>query len=105
MLLKVVENEVAREAGHELLVLDEIERARGWRMPIAALHTEADDYVARHRPARATPRGTRWSCTTGAARTRKLTLDAGTVELQAPRVDDHRCNGQKAHQRFTSHGC
>jgi len=39
----------------------------------------------------------------GHARTRKLTLGAGTVELRAPRVADRRRDEQGHRQRFTSH--
>jgi hypothetical protein len=48
-MLKVVEKQDAREAGEELLLLDEIAREGARRMLIEALRAEADDYIERHR--------------------------------------------------------
>ena len=48
-MLKVVENGTGREAGEQLLELDEIARMGARRMLMAALDTEAADYVERHR--------------------------------------------------------
>ncbi len=84
---KVIEDEGAREAGEELLLLDEIARTGARRMLIAALRSEA--YVARHREER-DERGHALVVHNGQAQARKLTLGAGTVELRAPRVDDRR---------------
>ncbi len=100
-MLKVVEDEGAREAGEELLLLDEIARMGARRMLIAALRTEADDYVARHREER-DERGHALVVHNGQAQARKLTLGAGTVELRTPRVDDRRRDGEGRRQRFTS---
>jgi len=100
-MLKVVEDEGAREAGEELLLLDEIARMGARRMLIAALRTEADDYVARHGEER-DERGHALVVHNGQAQARKLTLGAGTVELRTPRVDDRRRDGEGRRQRFTS---
>ena len=43
-----MDNGAGREAGEQLFELDEIARVGARRMLIAALRTEADDYVARH---------------------------------------------------------
>src|SRR5215469_5039362 len=48
-MLKVVEKRDEREAGQELLLLDEIAREGARRMLIEALKAEADDYIERHR--------------------------------------------------------
>jgi hypothetical protein len=48
-MLKVVEDGAGREAEGELFELDEIARMGARRMLMAALETEADDYVERHR--------------------------------------------------------
>jgi len=101
-MLRVVENEDVREAGEELLLLDEIARAGARRMLIEALRTEADDYVARHRGERDAV-GRALVVHNGQARARKLTLGAGTVELRAPRVNDRRRDEQGRRQRFGSH--
>ncbi len=51
-MLKVIEKRDEREAGEELLLLDEIAREGARRMLIAALKAEVDDYVERHRSER-----------------------------------------------------
>jgi hypothetical protein len=55
------------------------------RMLMTALKCEADSYVERHRSAR-DEQGRALVVRNGRAATRKVTLGAGTVELQAPRV-------------------
>jgi putative transposase len=101
-MLKVVEKQDAREAGEELLLLDEIAREGARRMLMEALRAEADDYVERHRGER-DEHGRALVVRNGRAQPRKLTLGAGTVELKAPRVDDRRRDEQGGRQRFTSH--
>jgi len=101
-MLKVIEKPAAREAGEELLPLDEIAREGARRMLIEALKAEADDYVERHRGER-DEYGRALVVRNGRAQGRKLTLGAGTVELKAPRVDDRRRDEQGGRQRFTSH--
>jgi len=100
-MLKVVENGALREASGELLELDEIARAGARRMLMAALDTEAADYVERHRHER-DAEGRALVVHNGRAQGRKLTLGAGTVELKAPRVNDRRRDEQGQRQRFTS---
>ncbi len=101
-MLKVIEKQDAREAGGELLLLDEIARAGALRMLIEALRAEADDYVERHRGERDAA-GHALVVRNGQAQPRKLTLGAGTVELKAPRVDDRRRDEQGGRRHFTSH--
>ncbi len=100
-MLKVVEKQDAREAGEELLLLDEIAREGARRMLMEALRAEADDYVERHRGERDAV-GRALVVRNGRAQPRKLTLGAGTVELKAPRVDDRRHDEQGERQRFSS---
>src|SRR5260370_39787317 len=83
-MLKVIEKPAAREAGEELLPLDEIAREGARRMLIEALKAEADDYVERHRGER-DEYGRALVVRNGQAQGRKLTLGTGTVELKAPR--------------------
>jgi hypothetical protein len=83
-MLKVVDNEDAREAGAEGFELDEIARMGARRMLMAALETEAADYVERHRDQR-DAEGRALVVHNGRAQGRKLTLGAGTVELRARR--------------------
>ncbi len=101
-MLKVIEKQDAREAGEELLLLDEIAREGARRMLIEALRAEADDYVERRRGERE-EHGRALVVRNGQAQPRKLTLGAGTVELKAPRLDDRRRDEQGGRQRFTSH--
>jgi len=100
-MLKVVENGVLREAREELSELDEIARVGARRMLIAALETEATDYVERHHHER-DESGRALVVHNGKGQARKLTLGAGTVELKTPRVNDRRCDEQGQRQRFTS---
>jgi putative transposase len=100
-MLKVIEKRDEREAEGELLLLDEIARAGARRMLIAALRTEADDYVERHRGAR-DQQGHALVVRNGQGQPRKLTLGAGTVALSAPRVDDRRRDEDGRRRRFTS---
>ena len=100
-MLKVVEKQDDREAGEELLLLDEIARAGARRMLIEALRTETDDYIERHRGER-DEHGRALVVRNGQAQPRKLTLGVGTVELRAPRVDDRRRDEKGRRQHFTS---
>src|SRR5215472_3863183 len=101
-MLKVVEKRDGREAGEELLLLDEIVREGARRMLIEALKAEADDYIERHRSER-NGQGRALVVRNGRSRARKLTVGAGTVELSAPRIDDRRRDEHGRRQRFTSH--
>jgi putative transposase len=101
-MLKVVEKRDEREASEEVLLLDEIARRGALRMLIEALKAEADAYVERHRGER-DEQGHALVVRNGQAKPRKLTLGAGTVELQAPRVDDRRRDEDGERRRFTSH--
>jgi transposase-like protein len=65
-------------------------------MLIAALEVEVADYIERHRSER-NDNGHAKVVRNGRARTRKVTMGAGTVEVRAPRVHDRR-EGEK----FTS---
>lgn len=70
-------------------------------MLMAALETEAADYVERHRDQRDVA-GRALVVHNGRAQARKLTLGAGTIELKAPRVNDRRQDEQGRRQRFSS---
>jgi putative transposase len=100
-MLKVAEKRDERGAGGERLGLDEIAREGALRMLLEALKAEVDDYIERHRGARG-EQGHAQVVRNGRARGRKVTLGAGTVELQAPRVTDRRRDEHGRRQRFTS---
>jgi putative transposase len=101
-MLKVVETRDEREAGEELLLLDEIVREGGRRMLMAALKAEVDDYLERHRSER-DEQGHALVVLNGRGQTCKLTVGAGAVEVRAPRGDDRRRDKHGRRQRFTSH--
>src|SRR6516165_6997319 len=101
-MLKVDEKRDGREAGEDVLLLDEIAREGARRMLLEALKAEVDDYVERHRSKR-DEQGHALVVRNGRGRARKLTVGAGTVEVRAPRVDDRRRDEQGRRQRFTSH--
>lgn len=81
--------------------LDELAREGARRMIKAALAAEVDEYMERLRDAR-DEHGRAQVVRNGKARPRTVTLGAGTVTLQAPRVNDRRVvDGER--QKFTSH--
>src|SRR5487761_10486 len=100
-MLKVMDNGAGREAVEQVFELDEIARVGARRMLMAALETEAADYVERHRDKR-DAEGRALVVHNGRAQARKLTLGAGTVELEAPRVNDRRRDEKGQRERFTS---
>jgi len=71
------------------LTLDEIAREGARRMLMEALQAEVSDYIDKFKDVR-DESGKRLVVRHGKAEPRRLTLGAGTVELQAPRVKDRR---------------
>jgi transposase-like protein len=102
-MLKVIAGGRGQQAAHEdadARVLDELAREGARRMIAAALQVEVDEYVARHRGERSDD-GRALVVRNGKAPARKLTVGAGTVSIEAPRVNDKRViDGER--QRFTS---
>ena len=80
-MLKVVEKRDEREAGAEMLVLDEIAREGARRMLMEALKAEAAEYVERYRNER-DEHGHALVVRNGRAQVRKLTLGAGPWNLR-----------------------
>jgi transposase-like protein len=78
------------------LSLDEIAREGARRMLIDALQAEVTDYIDQHKDLR-DEEGHRLVVRHGKAQARTLTVGAGTIGLQAPRVKDRRPG-----ERFTS---
>ena len=76
--------------------LDELAREGARRMLMEALDAEVADYVERHRAERGAD-GQALVVRNGRGQPRQVTPGAGTVEVQAPRVDDRRPD-----HRFTS---
>jgi putative transposase len=84
----------------EVLALDELAREGARRMIAAALEVEVEEYLARYRDQR-DDEGRALVVRNGRGRARKLTVGAGTMNIEAPRVNDRRVvDGER--QRFTS---
>lgn len=80
--------------------LDDLAREGARRMILAALEVEVEEYLTRHREPR-DERGHAVVVRNGHARPRRVTVGAGTVRIQAPRVNDQRIvHGVR--QKFTS---
>jgi putative transposase len=100
-MLKVHEKSPGGEGETMGLTLDAIAREGARRMLAAALEAEVASYIEQHQHER-DEEGHRLVVRNGKAQARKLTLGAGTVELQAPRIDDRRVDATGQRQRFTS---
>lgn len=96
-MLKITENEATREG----VTLDELAREGARRMLMSALEEEVAAYIEGHQDAR-DDEGRRLVVRNGRARRRKVTCGAGTLEVEAPRVNDKRVDEQGARHRFTS---
>lgn len=100
-MLRLVEKADAREEGSGEQSLDELAREGARRMLVQALEAEVATYLERHAEER-DGRGHALVVRNGHARQRKVTLGAGTIEIQAPRVNDRRRDARGGRQRFTS---
>jgi len=80
--------------------LDEIAREGARRMLSEALEAEVADYIERHQVRDESGRAT--VVRNGKARSRKVTLGSGTIEVRAPRVDDRRRDESGERRRFRS---
>ena len=92
-MLKIVET---TPEGKLPASLDELAREGARQMLMKALEAEVSEYVERHRAERGED-GRALVVRNGRARPRHVTTGAGTVEVQAPRVNDRRSG-----HRFTS---
>ena len=79
------------------LSLDEIAREGARRMLVEALQAEVTDYIDKHKDLR-DEGGRRLVVRHGKAQARSLTVGAGTIGLQAPRVKDRRPGERYASQ-------
>ena len=100
-MLRLVEKTDARKEASEYQSLDELAREGARRMLVEALEGEVASYLERHADERDTD-GHALVVRNGRARSRKVTLGAGTIEIQAPRVNDRRRDARGERQRFTS---
>ena len=93
-MLKVLDNEVAQEEQAEGPTLDELAREGARRMLMKALAVEVAQYVEEHGEER-DAQGRRLVVRNGRAQARKVTCGAGTLEVQAPRINDKRVEAER----------
>ena len=93
---KSTTNDIQGQIPQVVRSLDELAREGARRMIEEALELEVEEYIQKLRPRR-DENGHAHVVRNGKARPRTVSLGAGLVELQAPRVDDRR-----PQQRFTS---
>lgn len=95
MLKVITESENHREESLSV-TLDELAREGARQMIQLALELEVEDYVSRLKEAR-DERGRALVVRNGKGRPRQVTVGSGTLEIQAPRVNDRRLG-----EKFTS---
>lgn len=100
-MLKIAEEGAGEEAGTMRLTLDELAREGARRMLVTALEAEVSAYIEAHRHVR-DEGGHAQVVRNGRGRVRRVTLGAGTLTVQAPRVNDRRVDEAGARQRFRS---
>lgn len=100
-MLKVVTEGAADQVDELPLSLDDLAREGARRMLAAALEMEVAAYVERFRGERDSE-GRALVVRNGKARTRKVTIGSGTIEVSAPRVNDRRTDEEGNRKRFTS---
>jgi transposase-like protein len=98
---KVAEEVVREEVGRMRLTLDELAREGARRMLLAALEAEVAAYIEAHREVR-DEAGRAQVVRNGRGRARRVTVGAGTLTVQAPRVDDRRVDEAGERRRFRS---
>jgi len=96
----IVEIKTDRNEGDSTPTTDEIAREGARRMLHEALEIEVADYIARCQER--DENGHAKVVRNGRARSRKVTVGSGTIEVTAPRVDDHRVDEDGERQRFRS---
>lgn len=99
-MFRVVEKP-AEEHQESRTELDELLRQGALRMLEQALEAEVRDYLARHHEARDEV-GHALVVRNGKAAPRQVVTGTGTMEVQAPRVNDRRVAEDGTRQRFTS---
>jgi transposase-like protein len=100
-VLRLIEKTVAKEAEEEVASLDELAREGARRMLVIALETEVAQYLERYAGER-DGHGHALVVRNGKSRARKVTLGAGTIDVQTPRVNDRRRDEHGERRRFAS---
>jgi len=99
-MLKVVAKRDEMEGALGPQTLDDVALEGARLMLHQALEVEVAAYIERHQQRDA--RGHALVVRNGKGRTRKVTCGAGTLTVEAPRVNDRRVDAQGSRQRFTS---
>ena len=97
-MLRLVETEFEGEMS---LTLDEIAREGARRLLMSALDIEVSNYLEAHRAER-DEKGHALVVRNGRAKSRRVTMGSGTVQIRAPRVNDRRHGPDGERLRFTS---
>jgi len=97
-MLRVVEND--RFENTECTDLDELAREGARLMLVRALEVEVAQYIETHQES--DDDGHALVVRNGRAKPRKVTMGAGTVEVEAPRVNDKRVDQDGQRRKFTS---
>jgi putative transposase len=100
-MLKVVRDGADGQAEDLYLALDDLAREGARRMLQEALEAEVAGYIERHRGER-DEQGRALVVRNGTARPRQVTVGSGTMQVEAPRVNDRRTDADGKRQRFTS---
>jgi transposase-like protein len=100
-MLRIVEPLLNDEGIEERKTLDDLAREGAREMLARALAAEVADYIERH-AGEMDDEGHRLVVRNGVGRPRKVTCGAGTIEIQAPRVNDKRHDENGERMRFTS---
>ena len=100
-MLRVVHDASTVEVPLEKMPLDELARVGARKMLRQALEAEVASYVERHQEERDAD-GRAVVVRNGTARARQVTVGSGTIEVEAPRVNDKRVDERGQRQRFTS---
>jgi len=93
--------EIVDVSGRVKSALDDVLREGARQMLLAAIEAEVDDYVEKHQQERDEQRH-RLVVRNGYARERRLLTGLGELAIQAPRVNDKRCDEEGRRIRFTS---
>lgn len=100
-MLRVVHDAGTGEVPLEKMALDELARVGARKMLRQALEAEVASYVEGHHDERDAD-GRALVVRNGKARARKVTVGSGTIEVEAPRVNDKRIDEDGHRRRFTS---
>jgi len=100
-MLRIVESELEGDGIGERKTLDDLAREGAREMLARALLAEVNEYIERH-AGEVDDEGYRLVVRNGVGRARKVTCGAGTIEIQAPRVNDKRQDENGDRMRFRS---